>query len=175
MKLHSYLSPKCYIKKSPLGGKGIFARAEIKKGELVALWGGKVFSLEEIEKKCVNKPHFATHTVSIFDNFYLGPITENGFDDTEYFNHSCTPNVGVKGQIVIVARKKIHTNEELCFDYDTTETNAEGSFYCKCKSKSCRGLIDGSSWKNPNFCKKNREYLSYYINNKIEKIPKSQH
>jgi SET domain-containing protein len=168
MKSHSYLSPKCVIKKSELAGKGVFAAKNIQKDELVALWGGLVYSANEVDKLSKRYPHFSTHTVSVFDNFYLGPIKTKGFDDTEFFNHSCEPNIGVKGQIVVVARQNIKRGEELCFDYDTTETCDEGWFYCNCKSKSCRKKIDGSAWKDRNFIKKNKDYISWYILEKIK-------
>lgn len=168
MKNHSYLSTKCIVKKSKLAGLGVFAKENIKRNEIIAIWGGIVYSTKEIDLLSEKYPHFATHTVSIYDDFYLGPIhPTDGLDDTEYFNHSCLPNAGVKGQIVIVARRNIQSGEEICFDYDTTETNSEGSFECKCGTKECRHTIDGSAWKDPDFQKKNSGYLSWYIQEKI--------
>lgn len=170
MRLHSFVSSKCRVENSRLGGKGIFAAKEIKKNELISLWGGMVYSAKEIDKLSKNYPHFSTHTVSIYKDFYLGPVTMNGLDDAEIFNHSCDPNIGIKGQIVLVARRKIQKGEELCFDYDTTETSSEGWFICKCNTKSCRKKIDGSSWKDKKFIKKNWEFLSWYIQEKIRRI-----
>jgi SET domain-containing protein len=163
MRSHSFLSPKCVVKESILGGKGIFASTEIEKNELIALWGGIVYHADEIEKLCKQYPQFSTHTVSIFKDYYLGPIAVDVFDDTEMFNHSCDPNVGVKGQVVLLARRKIRKEEELCFDYDTTETTEEGQFLCKCNSPFCRKKIDGSAWQDEEFLKKNEGYLSWYI------------
>ena len=169
MRLHSYLSPKCTVKKSKLSGKGVFAKQDIAKDELVSLWGGVVYSTKETEKLSKKYPQFSTHTVSICEGFYLGPINNTGFDDVELFNHGCEPNIGVKGQIVLVARRNIKAGEELLFDYDTTETTDEGWFYCKCNSKSCRKIIDGSGWKDKKFLRKNAGYLSWYIENIISK------
>lgn len=166
MKIHSFLSKKCSIKKSATGGLGVYANKSFKKDELVALWGGVIYSAEEVDKLSKEHPNFATHTVSIYKNFYLGPINlRKSLDDAECFNHSCDPNIGIKGQIVLVARRKIKAGEELCFDYDTTETSKEGWFYCECGTKNCRKKIDGSASKDENFLKKNKDYLSWYILN----------
>ncbi|MFH0906383.1 MAG: hypothetical protein V1824_03530, partial [archaeon] len=42
--LESWLSPKLFGKKSKLGGKGLFTKEDIKKGEVVVIWGGKLFT-----------------------------------------------------------------------------------------------------------------------------------
>ena len=169
MKIHSWLSKKCLVRESCVGGKGVFANADIKKTEMIALWGGKIYSASEADSLCKANPHFLTHTVSIYNGFYLGPTNLRKFDDTEFFNHSCEPNIGVKGQIILVARRKIIKGEELFFDYDTTETSEDGWFYCKCGTNSCRKKIDGSGWKNPDFVNKNWHFLSWYIKEKIKK------
>lgn len=168
MKYHSYLSSKCYIKKSKLGGLGVFARKSIRKFELIALWGGVIYSDKEVARLGEKYPHFLTHPFSVYEGFYMGPINEQDIDDAERFNHSCDPNAGVKGQIVVVARKNIKVGEEICFDYETTEIKAD-YFKCNCGSKSCRKIIDGNAWKNPIFQKKNKGYLSWYIEDKIAK------
>jgi len=169
MKRHSYLSPNCAIQKSAIHGRGVFAKKNIAENEMIALWGGIVYSLEEVTELAKTHPHFETHTVSIYKDFYLGPLTteESELDETELFNHSCDPNAGVKGQIVIVARRHIHQGEEICFDYDTTEIAAI-PFVCRCRSLHCRGLIDGSAWRSAAFRAKNRGYLSWYIEDLVQ-------
>ncbi len=164
MKRHSYLSPKCWTRQSPIHGRGVFAKQAIAQEEMIALWGGIIYSLEEVTEIAKHHPHFETHTVSIYKDFYLGPLDTNAsqLDDTELFNHSCDPNAGVKGQIVIVARRPILQGEEICFDYDTTETAAT-PFVCRCRAPECRGLIDGSAWKNASFRARHHGYFSWYI------------
>ena len=170
MRTHSILSGKCSLKRSSLGGYGVFAVAKIKKGELICVWGGIAYSYKEICELSKKHPHYATNPISVYDGYYLGPVNKYDLDDGERFNHSCDPNAGVKGQIILVARRDIKKGEEICFDYDTTETCDEGSFKCKCGAKNCREVVDGSSWKKPQFQKKNRGYLSWYIEEKIRKI-----
>ena len=162
MRVHSLLSPKCHTDASPSGGKGVFASEPIAEGEVVAVWGGKVYTSVEVTQLARVIPHFDTHTVSLCNGYYLGSENLFQFDDAELFNHSCEPNVGVKGQVVLVSRRLIAAGEALTFDYDTTEASAT-PFVCRCGSPICRGTIDGSGWKDPEFIERNRNYLSWHI------------
>lgn len=166
MRIHSLLSPKCFIQNSSIGGKGVFAKESFEEGDIVAIWGGKIYTSKEVESISKSFPHFLTHTVSVCPGYYLGSENLFEFDDCEYFNHSCEANVGVKGQIVLVSRKKISVGEELTFDYDTTEMFSE-PFHCNCGQKLCRGIIDGTGWKDDAFLERNQRYLSWYIQDKI--------
>lgn len=167
MRLHSFLSLKCEVAEKK-GIKGVYATSQILKGELIALWGGIVYSKSEVEKLGADYPHFLTHPVSIYEGFYLGPINKTDLDDVEMFNHSCDPNAGIKGQIVLIARKKIYQGDQICFDYETSEINTE-TFECDCGSSICRKKIDGNSWKDPEFRKRNKGYFSWYIEEMIRK------
>ncbi len=109
------------------------------------------------------------YPVQIYDGFYLGPKSMEDLDGSEMFNHSCSPNAGVRGQNVLVARRHILFGEEICFDYETTDTE-DMYFECKCKSSNCRGMIDGNSWKKLEFQIQNEGYLSWYILDKINKL-----
>jgi len=164
MQIHSYLSPKCESRKSPLHGYGIFAKTKILYGEVIALWGGVVYSSEEVARLATQDPRFETHCVSIYKGFLLGPVNATNWklDDTELMNHSCEPNVGIKGQIILIARRDIQENEELCFDYETTEIEPT-PFTCNCGSQLCRKVLDGKAWKDPSFRERNHGYLSWYI------------
>lgn len=166
MRIHSLLSPKCQIQTSPINGKGVFAVEPFAEGELVAVWGGKIYTTEEVSRLAEIFPQFNTHTVSVCEGYFLGSENLFEFDDAELFNHSCDPNVGIRGQLIVVTRRQIIKGEELTFDYDTTEIAAE-PFECQCKMPDCRKLIDGSGWRDLRFVKRNRKYLSWYILEKV--------
>ena len=167
MRIHSLLSPKCRVLQSTISGKGIFAIEPFQKGELVAVWGGKIYTLDEVSQLSILFPQFGTHTVSVFPGYYLGSENLFEFDDAELINHSCDANVGIKGQIILVARRKIQSGEELTFDYDTTEIVAE-PFQCQCGSAKCRNIIDGGAWKDDQFIIDNKDFLSWYILERIK-------
>lgn len=166
MRLHSILSPKCQVRMSQIDGKGVFAVDHIDAEELLAVWGGKVYTADEVEQISTEHPHFLSHPISVYDGFYLGSTSLVDCDDAEMFNHSCSPNAGIKGQIVLIARRSIAIGEEICFDYDTTETWAV-PFSCNCGAENCRGRIDGQAWKDPGFQRLNRGWFSWHIAKQI--------
>jgi hypothetical protein len=59
-----------------------------------------------------------------------------------FLNHSCDPNVLVRGRDV-VALRPIGAYEEVAFDYDTTEHLMANPFACRCGAPSCRGRVAG--------------------------------
>ena len=59
-----------------------------------------------------------------------------------YLNHGCEPNVMLRGAQVLALRD-IGQNEELVFDYETTEFEMAEPFQCRCGANTCRGQIRG--------------------------------
>lgn len=128
-----------------------------------------MFHANEISEIALRHPHFKTHPVAVAEDFYLGSNSFSEIDDAERFNHSCDPNLGIQGQIVVLSRRAIAAGEELTFDYETTDFDP-GGFECRCGAEDCRGLIDGSAWKSPEFQVKNREWLSWHVAQRIASI-----
>lgn len=166
VRLHSWLSPKCRVASSPLEGLGVFAAEAIAEGELVCVWGGVVYTAAEVDALGAAFPHFRTHPYEVAEGFYLGSTSVSAIDDAERFNHSCDPNVGVKGQILVHARRTIKAGEELVFDYETTDI-APTPFLCRCGAAECRGRIDGSAWQSKEFQRRNAGWLTTYIADKV--------
>ncbi len=166
MRLHSWLSPKCEVATSPLEGMGVFAAEAIAEGELVCVWGGVVYTAAEVDAIGVAFPHFRTHPYEVAEGFYLGSTSLTAIDDAERFNHGCEPNVGVNGQILLLARRRIDEGEELLFDYETTDI-APTPFFCRCRAKTCRGRIDGNAWRSKEFRANNVGWLTPYIADKV--------
>jgi len=162
MRIHSLLSSKCQVCPNSISGMGIFAGDELAPGELVAVWGGAVYTAEECSRLAATLPQFATHTIGVCEGYFLGSNHLFEYDDAELFNHSCEPNVGVRGQILLVARRGIQRGEELTFDYETIDTNP-GGFACRCGSAKCRQVIDGRAWRESWFQEAHAGYLSFFI------------
>ncbi len=170
----SYVSAKCVIGRSKINKYGVFAKKEIIKDEIIAIWGGRILNIKELKRLAKKKPNLFSHSICIFDKFHLVSSFKNKMEICDYMNHSCAPNSGIKGQIILVARKKIDADKEITFDYETTEIEGCGGmpFICNCQSKSCRNRIDGNAWRNKKFQKKNQGYFSWYIQQKILMAPK---
>jgi len=166
MRLHSWLSPKCRAGESSLAGIGLFARESFAAGELVAVWGGVIYTAAEIDALGVTFPHFRTHPFEVTEGFFMGSTSNTAIDDAERFNHSCDPNVGVKGQVIVLARRAIACGEELTFDYETTDVSPM-PFECRCGVAECRGRIDGSAWQSAAFQKRHAGWISWFITEKV--------
>jgi uncharacterized protein len=167
IRLHSWLSAKCIVRESILDHRlGVFAREAIAAHELVAVWGGIVYSLDEIRALGNTFPHVFSQSIQVAEGFYMASSSLTAIDDAERFNHSCEPNVGVKGQILLLARRDIALGEELVFDYETTDDSLE-PFECNCGSSHCRKTIDGTAWLSKSFQTKHRDWFSWFLERKI--------
>lgn len=162
--IKSYKSPKTEIKKGGIAGRGLFAKEDIQKGEVVFVKSGHIGSKHEAllyDKK------LGEYSLQIADDIFLFPTTEEEVGDTAIFiNHSCQPNVGPDGQIVFVAMRNIKSGEELCYDYAMT-TDYDYELRCECGSKQCRKIIRGRDWQRKDLQEKYGDHFTYHILKKI--------
>ena len=162
----SYLSPKTIVKKSLIEGRGLFAKKPIKKGEIVAIKGGYIFdkkTLGKIEDKV--GPSY----IQITDDLYIGACKKEEVEGCMIFsNHSCNPNIGIKGQVIFIALRSIKSGEELTHDWAMTDNDTDKT-KCNCGAKNCRKVITGKDWKRKDLQKKYGKYFSWYLLKKIKK------
>jgi SET domain-containing protein len=162
------MSPKLEVRGTDKYNKGVFAKAEIKKEELLAIFGGYVISVKE---EAELSEEYSDSGVQISEGFVLS--SGNKKESTDYFNHSCEPNAGFNGQIFLVAIRKIKKNEEITFDYAMVLHKTKGEkkykMKCLCGSSQCRRLITDFDWKKTELQKKYRGYFQWYLQNKINK------
>ena len=170
---YSYLSPKAKVSRSLTHGHGVFAARKIKKGEIAAIWGGLIMTSGSLKKnkKFLTDQGFS-ESVQVSDNHYLTGVGLPGpMEDVDYFNHSCSPNIGIKGQIILVAMRNISAGQELTLDYAMIETrDARLNIKCQCGSKKCRGKITKDDWKRKDLQKKYKGYFPWFIEEKIKKF-----
>jgi uncharacterized protein len=163
----SYISPKATVKDSPIHGRGLFATQPISKGEIVVIKGGYIFdqaTLRELSQR------LGPAEIQIAEDFFIGPVTEAEREGGMIFsNHSCEPNIGVQGQIVFVAMRDIAAGEELTHDWATTDDDTY-EMDCRCGAPSCRKIITGQDWRKPELQEKYRDYLSWYLLQKINRV-----
>ena len=86
----------------------------------------------------------------------------------DWVNHSCDPNAGLVGQIVLVALRDIKVGEEICFDYATSDGSPYDEFECGCGSRLCRHHVTGDDWKLPELQKRYEGHFSPYIQRRID-------
>lgn len=145
-------------------GGGVFTSRAIARGETVAVWGGDILSREQLER-CSTEHQ--KHAVQIWEGLYLTP--HRAAEDADFFNHSCDPNVGVSGQIVLRAMRDIAPGEELCFDYATTDSSDYDEFECACGTARCRGWVRGDDWRRPELRQRYRGWFSQYLQERIDR------
>jgi SET domain-containing protein len=166
---HNWLNPGLEVRNSKIGGRGVFAKENIIRGTRLAIFGGKLMFIDEIR----NLPeHLKEYTMQIEERFILGPPQNSTEpDETDFFNHSCEPNSGFKGQMFLVAMRDITKNEEITFDYAMVVSESVGNDFvfemeCKCGSGNCRKKITEYDWKLPELQKKYYGFFSQYLQEK---------
>jgi len=170
---HNWINPKLEVRRSKIGGKGVFAKENIPEGTRLVIFGGKIMFIDEIKNLPKNLQQYP---MQIEERFVLGPHqNQTEIEDTDYFNHSCEPNSGFKGQIFLVAMHDIRKNEEVTFDYAMVVSESIGSdvefkIECKCGLENCRKIITENDWKLPYLQKKYNGFFSQYLQEKCSYV-----
>lgn len=165
----SVLSPRAEVFDSPTAGKGIYAVSPIAAGELVAIWGGGVMTYDEL---MALPDEVNGYAVQIWEDLFVGPRAVEEIEPSDYFNHSCDPNCGLKGQLVVVARRDIAPGEELTYDYGTTDAMGP-PMVCTCGTAKCRGMVTSDDWRDPAFRARHEGYLSAWIEELVRREARS--
>jgi len=151
-------------------GKGLFAEKFIQKGEIVVIFQGKIVETNSIEKSLYK--NVSNHCFQIEKELYLCPVEPEvqKLESVFFFNHSCEPNCGVRGQATFVAMRDIQPREEITFDYAMTD-NLDCEMRCFCGSHNCRKMITGNDWRRKDLQEKYRGYFSRYLQEIIDALP----
>jgi uncharacterized protein len=159
----SYLSSKLEGRPKPNGsGNGIYTLKPIRKGELVAVFGGVVYEWDAF----IHLPdRERSLCIQVEDRHFLVP---RPIGEGDYVNHSCNPNAGLSGQIGLVAMRDIKIGEEVCFDYAMSDTMPYDEFECGCGAAACRGTISGNDWQRPELQKRYAGFFAPHVQRKIE-------
>ncbi len=160
-----WVNPKLAVAECELG-KGQFVTQDVASGELLAVFGGRVMTLEEFNLLPPEVQHFP-YQISENPDLLFGPMQAEDMSDGEFFNHSCNPNAGFRGTQQLVAMKAIAAGERVTFDYATCMTCDFGNMPCACGEDECRGFISGDDWKIPGLQQKYAGYWQPYIQEKF--------
>src|SRR5215467_5323752 len=141
----SYRSPKTEVRESKIHGRGLFAAADIAKDEIVAVKGGHIVDRKTLREKIT--PRLGPVEIQIDEDLFIAPVTNEERElSMLYSNHSCDPNLGVRGEITFVALRDIRTGEELTHDWAMTDDDAY-SLECNCGAPVCRKTLTGKDWQ----------------------------
>src|SRR3989338_5221739 len=137
---------KFVLRKSDIHGHGLYAAKNIKKGETVVNFKsapGRFISEKKADQIFWKKGK--DYVLQTDDNEYWSAKGKNT-GECWFLNHSCLPNLGVKGKFNFVALRDIKSGEELNFDYAMSESS-NYEMRCKCGNRHCRKVITGNNWK----------------------------
>lgn len=166
----SWMHPKLEVRPSKIHGKGVFATKNIKKGKTLAAFGGYVIRINEL-KKLPKK--IQDEGIQVDKDCVLGIKKMSELEDASCFNHSCDANAGCKGQISLVAMRKILKDEEIAFDYAMDLNDLKWyKMKCNCGSKICRKIVTDQDWKNKDIQNRYKGYFQWFVQEKIDKIKK---
>jgi SET domain-containing protein len=166
---HSYHHPSTEVRTSGKEGRGLFATARIRAGEVIVTTGGHLLPFESLASH-----ELPGHPIQVETRLVLSPESVDELDGIFIVNHSCSPNAGMKGQLSLVALRDIHSGEEICFDYAMTDSDPDGrttfEMDCRCGSPHCRGRVTDMDWRDPELQQKYEGYFSSYLAQRIQSL-----
>jgi uncharacterized protein len=164
----TWISPKA-VKgaRSEIAGRGLIATENIRQGDVVAVKGGHIVNNAMLRSL---SEHLQNSEVQLTEDLHLVALDDSEYESVMLFiNHSCEPNVGFGGNVVLVAMRDIAANEELTTDYALFE-DGEGTMECKCGASLCRRLVTGRDWQRSELQEKYRGYFSWYLERRIRSV-----
>ena len=161
----SYRSPKTEVCESKIHGRGLFAKTDIGKDEIVAVKGGHIVDRKTLRERIT--PRLGPVGIQIGQDLFIAPVTDEERElSMLYSNHSCNPNLGVRGEITFVAMRDIRVGEELTHDWAMTDDD-DYSVECKCGAPNCRKILTGKDWQRADLQTRYAGYFSAYLARKI--------
>ena len=159
----SWISPKARKGvSSDIAGRGLFAIEPISAGEIVAVKGGHIVTTRQLDELPEPLPN---SEIQIADDLYLVALSRDEYEPVMLFmNHSCDPNVGFAGNVVLVAMRDVVAGEELTTDYALFDDD-DTQMTCHCNSPRCRKVIDGRDWRRRDLQERYRGYLVFAAQN----------
>jgi hypothetical protein len=161
----SYRSPKTEVRDSQIHGRGLFALADLAKDEIVAVKGGHIIDRKTLREEIT--PRLGAVEIQIDKDLFVAPVTDEERESSMlYSNHSCNPNLGIRGEITFVAMRDIRAGEELTHDWAMTDDD-DYSVECKCSTPNCRKILTGKDWQRTELQSRYAGYFSAYLADKI--------
>lgn len=159
-------SPKIEARKTKTQGLGIFVVENIKKGEKLSSFDGRVYSSRSI----LWNEDLYNHCIQFEKKKW-----RDSKGIARLLNRSCEPNCGVKNFFDVVAMRDIKKGEEITWDYEMTEDHPYWRMKCTCGTKSCRKVIGAYSNMPDATRKKYKGFISEWLLGKKPRIkPKNK-
>jgi uncharacterized protein len=161
----NWLTPLAQPRPAGEKGRGSFAVVDIPAGHTVAAFGG--FSVPRAALDSLPAERQA-RSLQIDDDLYL--VSAENAEPGDLINHSCDPNCGLVGSILVVSMRAITVGEELTFDYAMGDASDYDEFTCRCESAICRGTVTGSDWRLLHLQQRYAGWFSSYLERRIAQL-----
>jgi hypothetical protein len=160
----SYLSPKVAAY-ADVTGRGARAAAPIAAGETVAAIGGRCIGGDAIDGVGAAERGRA---VQIDDDVFILPDEHATPERT--IGHSCAPNCGMSGGVLVTAMRDIASGESLTIDDAMFLGSDVREFECHCGATACRHKVTGQDWMLPELQLAYRGHFSPYLARRISAL-----
>jgi uncharacterized protein len=164
--VRSWITPKA-AKGGPsaIEGRGVHAVEAIAGGEAVAVKGGHIID----GAAAAGLPEALRDSAfPISAGLFVAALTDGEYDGVLMrINHSCEPNLGMGGNVVLVAMRDIAAGEELTIDYALFLADPGFAMDCRCQTAACRGIVTGTDWMRPDVRDRYRGWFSWWLQQKI--------
>ena len=147
---------KIEARQSEIHGNGVFATAEIGKGERIVRYKGKLRSHDEVDSEYGDVDENGhTFLFTLNDDYVIDANIDGGV--ARWINHSCDPNCEAvveeddrdrrhKDKVFIEAMRRIAPGEELTYNYGITlderhTPKLKKLWGCRCGAANCTGTM----------------------------------
>jgi len=164
--VRSWVTPKA-VKggASAIEGLGVHAVEVIAAGEVVAVKGGHIVDGATVAglPEAIRDSAFP-----VAADLFVAAIAPAEYEGVMMrVNHSCEPNVGLGGNVLLVAMQDIAAGEELTVDYALFLADPGFAMACRCGTAACRGVVRGTDWMRPEVRERYRGWFSWWLQQKI--------
>jgi uncharacterized protein len=165
-RVRSWVTPKA-VKGGPsaIAGQGVHAVAAIASGEVVAVKGGHIVDGSVV----AGLPEGIRNSAfQIAPDLFLAALSPEEYDGVMMrVNHSCEPNVGMGGDVVLVSMRDIAAGAELTIDYALFLGDPGFAMECRCGTAACRGVVTGRDWTRPEIQRRYPGWFSWWLQREI--------
>lgn len=141
----SYLHSALYTREVEGLGLSVFSNVSLPKGTLIGIqMGGVILPTQNSQTL---RTQIGDYSHQIHKYYHWAPRDKGDLDILDYMNHSCDPTAWIVGDMTWELQKDIRAHEdEITWDYATTESDPLYGFECRCGVSICRGHISGNDW-----------------------------
>ncbi len=165
----TWLDPALELRDSAIHGKGLFTAAPIHAGEVVLIWGGTLYTAQQLHDIRAGRLRVPEFSYVFVEEDLLLAAQVGGLD--YYINHACDPNVWMADNVTLVARRGIRPGEEITCDYAVWEGDLSYVLEpCRCGSPHCRQRITGGDWMLPEVQERYAGHFVPYLSRRIARI-----